>query len=169
MCKVKLRIPKEGTSVPSFHSYKIVEERKIKEIVERLIESLGDLFLVDVKVKGNSGNQKVLVFVDGDNGISIDQCGLISRQLGAELEEDEIMEGKYTLEVSSPGLDFPLVLNRQYVKNIGRELEVELIEEKVEGELKKVDEDSIVLDLKGEERSLKFEEIKQSKVKVSFK
>ncbi|MEQ9466029.1 MAG: ribosome maturation factor RimP [Ekhidna sp.] len=147
----------------------IVEEQKIREIANKLIEGTKDLFLVDVKIKGNVGNQKVLVFVDGDNGISIDQCSHLSRQLGAEMEEDEIMEGKYTLEVSSPGLDFPLVLKRQYAKNKGRDLEVELDEEKLEGKLKEINEDSIVLEVKSQERLIKFEEIKQSKVKVSFK
>ena len=80
------------------------------------------------------------------------------------------MQGKYTLEVSSPGLDFPLLLHRQYVKNIGRTLEVETNEgEKLEGTLLKVNEETIELNFKNESQSLKFEEIKQSKVKVSFK
>lgn len=147
-----------------------MEEQKIKEIAERVISDVKDLFLVDVKVKGNEGNQKVLVFVDGDNGISIDQCSQISRQVGAEVEEEDFMKGKYTLEVSSPGLDFPLTLHRQYVKNIGRNLVIETIGgEKVEGELEQVKEEAIELNCKEEIRSLRFEEIKHSKVKVSFK
>ena len=148
----------------------ILEEKRIREIAERVISGDRDLFLVDVKVKGNEGNQKVLIFVDGDNGISIDQCSKISRQVGAEVEEEDFMKGKYTLEVSSPGLDFPLTLHRQYVKNVGRSLVVETVEgEKVEGELKEVKDETIELNCKQEMRSLKFEEIKQSKVKVSFK
>ena len=146
-----------------------MEEQRIRELVVKLIEGTDDLFLVDVKVKGNTGNQKVLVFVDGDQGISIDQCSQLSRQLGAEMEEEEIMDGKYTLEVSSPGLDFPLVLKRQYIKNKGRELEVEVDDGKLEGKLREIKEDSILLDLKGQERWIRLEEIKQSKVKVSFK
>lgn len=148
----------------------ILVEDKIIDIVNKAIEGKDELFLVDVKIKGNEGNQKVLVFVDGDNGISIDECGRISRYLGAELEEVELFSGKYTLEVSSPGLDFPITLRRQYEKNIGRELSVETTEnEKIEGKLKQVEKDHIALASKQADRIIKFEVIKQSKVKVSFK
>ena len=86
----------------------------------------------------------------------------------AEIEEKDLIGGKYTLEVSSPGLDFPITLHRQYLKNVGRSLSVELIEgEKVEGELKEVKSDSIVIGK--DDRELVFKEIKQSKVIVSFK
>ncbi|MEP0271762.1 ribosome maturation factor RimP [Ekhidna sp.] len=148
----------------------ILEEQKIRELVEKAIQDQKDLFLVDVKVKGNTGNQKVLVFVDGDNGISIDQCSKISRQVGSELEEEDFMSGKYTLEVSSPGLDYPLSLLRQYKKNIGRMLEVEIDDgSKFEGELVEADDKAITLRNKSEDLSLSFEKIKQSKVKVLFK
>ena len=146
-------------------------EEQIRKIAEESVHENKDLFIVDVKVKGNSGNQKVLIFVDGDEGISIDQCSKISRQVASVMEEEDMMEGKYTLEVSSPGLDFPLTMHRQYVKNVGRELTVETLEgEKIEGELTLVKDEVIELKIKGKEQaSLPFKEIKQSKVKVSFK
>lgn len=147
-----------------------MEEKRIKVIAEQAIEGIEDLFIVDVKVKGNSGNQKVLVFVDGDEGISIDQCSQISRHVGNSMEEEDFMSGKYTLEVSSPGLDHPIVLHRQYVKNVGRVLDIETLDGgKVDGKLLKVNSDAIEIDLNGENQSIKIEEIKQSKVKVSFK
>lgn len=146
------------------------EEKVIRDLAEKAINDFEELFLVDVKVKGNTGNQKVLVFIDGDNGVSIDQCSQISRFIGSEVEEEELIEGKYTLEVSSPGLEFPIILLRQYQKNIGRDLEVETNNGvKVEGKLSQVNNEAIELTIKNESRSLKFEEIKQSKVKVSFK
>jgi len=146
------------------------EEQIVRKLAEEAMAEDDSLFLVDVKIKGNTGNQKVLVFVDGDNGISIDACSRISRRISADLEEVDVIPGKYTLEVSSPGLDFPIVLHRQYVKNVGRALDVELNNgSKEEGELLEVTDDAIVLKGEKENRSLKFEEIKQSKVKVSFK
>jgi len=145
-------------------------ETEIRHIVDKAIESESELFLVDIKVKGNLGNQKVLVFIDGDKGVSIEQCGKISRAIGGDLEEKELFTGKYTLEVSSPGLDHPITLHRQYVKNIGRELEVILSSgERVEGKLEEVKEDLIALSSKGGAKNITFEEIKQSKIKVSFK
>lgn len=147
-----------------------MEEEKIKEIILKALEDDSSLFLVDFKIKGSAGTEKVLIFIDGDEGISIDQCSRISRRVGSEIEELELMSDKYTLEVSSPGLDYPLTLNRQYVKNIGRSLSVETMEgEKLEGELKEVNEDSIRLSLKKDERMISLKEIKQSKVIVSFK
>ena len=145
-------------------------EDRIRAIVEKAIADQEDLFLVDIKIKGNIGNQKILVFVDGDDGISIDQCGRISRELGAEMEETDLIEGKYTLEVSSPGLDFPLSLNRQYKKNIGRELSIDThTGDSIEGELLEINDSGISIKVNLENRFLEFEEIKQSKVKVSFK
>ncbi|MEP1035694.1 ribosome maturation factor RimP [Ekhidna sp.] len=160
-----------GDSSPLFLFIEnLEEEKKIRDLAEKAIEGFDDLFLVDIKVKGNSGNQKVLIFIDGDNGISIDQCSKISREIGNEIEEEDFIADKYTLEVSSPGLDFPIILHRQYVKNVGREIEVEMNSgEKAEGKLSDVTEETIVLIFNNESQSLKFEEIKQSKVKVSFK
>ena len=59
-------------------------------------------------LRGNVGNQKVLVLIDGDEGVNIDDCSKISRKVGPILEEGDFMPGKYLLEVSSPGLDHPL-------------------------------------------------------------
>ena len=148
-----------------------MEEQRVKDIVEKFLQDDPSLFLVDVKIKGNSGNQKVLIFIDGDMGLSIDQCSKISRQVGAEMEEVDFMDGKYTLEVSSPGLDHPVTLHRQYVKNIGRMLKVEMSSGDVnEGKLEEVTEDNIVLVLeKQEPKTIAFNEIKQSKIIVSFK
>lgn len=144
-------------------------EKEIAHIVENLIED-EHLFLVDVRVKGNLGNQKVLVFVDGDDGISIDACSRISRKLGLILEEEDMISGKYTLEVSSPGADFPLKLARQYHKHIGRTLEIEIKQtDKIEGELLKVTPNTILISKKTEEVTIPFENIEQAKVKISFK
>ncbi len=83
-----------------------------------------DQFLVDVEVKG--GNV-INVFVDGDNGISIGQCSKISRHIEASLNRDE---EDYDLRVSSPGLDRPFKSKRQYLKYIGRDIEVDITDGK---------------------------------------
>ncbi|HAA19140.1 MAG TPA: ribosome maturation factor RimP [Cytophagales bacterium] len=99
---------------------------KIKAIVESLLQD-PSMFLVDVVIKGlDGGMQKVLVLLDGDQGINIDDCASISRQLGGIMEEQELMSSAYRLEVSSPGLDHPLMSARQYKKNMGRRVRVTL-------------------------------------------
>jgi ribosome maturation factor RimP len=145
-------------------------EQRIRAIVEETIEENKDLFLVQIEVKGTTGNQRVVVFLDGDEGISIDQCSKVSRALGNMMEEEELMDGKYHLEVSSPGVDHPIKMHRQYVKNKGRNLEVETTEgEKIEGKLTEVTDQGIVINVKKEDRTMSFTEISQSKVVVSFK
>ena len=146
-----------------------MDELKLQEIVNPILEEEG-LFLVDIVVKGSTSSQKVIVLIDGDEGISIDQCGKVSRQLGSIIEEQDLIASRYTLEVSSPGLDFPLKIARQYGKNVGRILMIDLAEgEKIEGKLLAVNESGIRLEVKNEEREYPFESIKQSKVKISFK
>lgn len=141
---------------------------------EEILAQDEDLFLVEVTHKGNSGNSKLLVLIDGDEGLDIDRCARVSRQLGAQLEELDIIPGKYTLEVSSPGIDQPLKLKRQYVKNIGRSLKVELNDGgTIEGVLTSVSEKQF--DLEQEKKKEKvistiaLSDVKKSKVIVSFK
>ena len=146
-----------------------MDELKLREIANPILEEEG-LFLVDIVIKGHAGNPKVIVLADGDQGISIDQCGKVSRKLGNFIEEQELIVDRYTLEVSSPGLDFPLKIDRQYHKNVGRTLLVDFEDgASVEGELLEVDGNEIRLKVKNEVKGFPFRDIKQSKVKISFK
>ncbi|MEM6841920.1 MAG: hypothetical protein AAF632_06820 [Bacteroidota bacterium] len=81
-------------------------------------------FLVDTRVNQIPIGIKVVIHIDGDKGISIDTCAEVSRELANRLEEENLINGKYVLEVSSPGLDQPLKLHRQYRKNVGRTVKI---------------------------------------------
>ena len=96
-------------------------KQKIEQLLEPLLEN-DKFFVVDIKVSLSKLNSKVTILLDSDEGIKIDECRAISRQLGEEL--DVIMPEKYTLEVSSPGVDVLLKSERMYRKNIGRSLKV---------------------------------------------
>jgi ribosome maturation factor RimP len=103
-------------------------------------------FVVDVIISSKRGPRKVLVLLDGDNGIGIDACADLSRALAEDLEEVAWLEEAYTLEVSTPGVDHPLKMLRQYPKNIGRSLRVKLLEDRtVEGKLLAIDGEKITL------------------------
>ena len=154
-------------------------EHKVKSWAEEIIHTSEDLFIVDVKVADPGGNAKVTVFVDGDAGVSIDTCAYLSRKLSEKLEENELFDGKYTLEVSSPGLDHPLQLKRQYVKNIGRQVKVLLANnQEKKGTLTNVEEDQILIKLLPENKKKKqqpteeitipFADIKKTNVMASF-
>lgn len=103
-------------------------------------------FIVEIQVSPSKIRQKVTVLIDSDEGISIDECAEISRKLGDLIEEQGILPNAYTLEVSSPGVDYPLAMPRQFRKNIGRTLKVILpegIEKK--GQLLSASEEGFVL------------------------
>ena len=68
----------------------------------------------------------MVILLDGDQGINIDNCAKVSRAVGHAIEEEELMNDAYRLEVSSPGLDHPITLLRQYEKNVGRKVRVTL-------------------------------------------
>ena len=134
-------------------------------------------FIVEVKIDRVADKTKILILVDADQGMTIAACASLSRALSGELETNELLEEAYTLEVSSPGLDYPLTEKRQYLKNIGRTLKVFLLSgEEVSGKLKEVEEQGIKLVVtkkeKGkksveEEHSFAFNELKKSIVQVS--
>ena len=91
------------------------------------MEDSEDVFLVEVKV--NPGNN-IIVFLDADNGVTIEKCIQINRALYKQIEEAGLFpNGDFSLEVSSPGVDEPLKLHRQYKKNIGRKVEVTMNDE----------------------------------------
>lgn len=135
-------------------------------------------FIVDVLISSRKGPKKVLVLLDGDNGITIDDCADLSRELSKRLDDASWMDESYTLEVSTPGLDQPLKLHRQYKKNIGRSLKVKLVENKtVEGKLTEVFDEKIILAQtagSGKNKEIKmvdipFSTIEKALVIVSFK
>ena len=88
-------------------------EEKLKEIVGKHLPD-DRYFLTEIVAKQAGPKTKVSIFLDGDQGIDIAVCAQVSRQVGKELEEMELMKHPYTLMVSSPGLDRPLKLPRQY-------------------------------------------------------
>lgn len=109
---------------------------QIEEFLLQNLEST-EHFLVKVTVGSGKVNEgKVQILMDSDAGITIDDCAVYSRKLGKYLDENDFFEYNYTLEVASPGLDFPLTSERQFLKNIGRTLILELKEgASVEGKL----------------------------------
>lgn len=151
-------------------------EDQIKRIAE---EKLTDpaLFIVDAIVSAKKGPKKVLIIVDGDNGVNIDECATISREVSQTLDESGVFDEAYTLEVSTPGLDQPLKLKRQYVKNIGRKLKVRLADKIEEGKLEAVTDETITLITEtgsGKKKETKninidFSQIEKAFVLVSFK
>lgn len=143
----------------------------IATLVENFLRGT-DKFLVDVLLK--QGN-RVYVFIDGDHGVTIDDCVRVSRMLENSLDRDV---EDFELNVSSAGADQPFRLPRQYPKNIGRSLHIKLTDgTELTGKLLSTDENGITLLKEGnkkkkiapEEIYLPYQKIKESKVIISFK
>lgn len=153
-------------------------KQTIEEIVEKHLPD-NSHFVLDVEIGEKGVQRRILILIDADGGLNINTCAIVSRAVGEEIEANELIEEAYVLEVSSPGVDYPLVSRRQYEKNQGRKLKV-LLEDnsEVEGSLTTVDPSGIVLLVKKKEKGKKateeelklaFEQIKKSIVLVSFK
>ncbi|VTQ02080.1 ribosome assembly cofactor RimP [Sphingobacterium daejeonense] len=151
-------------------------ENRVIELVEEKIADRPDLFIVSVRLL-NNGVLEILL--DGDNGIAIEDCVQVSRHVGYHLEEENVIDRAYRLEVSSPGIDSPLLLNRQYEKNVGRDVKVKLLDgAKKEGQLLSVTDSAISIEEKVKEKGKKavlvqteipLDQIKETKVLISFK
>lgn len=148
----------------------MITEEKIKALVEEKIGE-GPLFIVEIAV--GSGN-KISIELDGDHGISIDDCVAVSRHVEHSLDREE---EDFALQVSSAGLGRPLRNERQYRKNIGREVAVTLSDgtERI-GQLCGIGEGVTVKlppskkkKLPEREETYAWGEIKETKVRISFK
>jgi ribosome maturation factor RimP len=94
----------------------------IEQLVNDLLFTDQEYFLVEVKIKPTNN---IKVYIDGDKGISIEKCIQFNRLLYKKMEDAHLFpSGDFSLEISSPGIDKPLKLHRQYLKNIGRNVEV---------------------------------------------
>jgi ribosome maturation factor RimP len=117
----------------------------IQNLIESLLQSTPEVFLVNIRIKPTN-NYKI--FIDADNGLDIDKCIKINRALYKQIEELAwYPDGDFSLEVSSPGVDEPLKLLRQYKKNIGRNVELTFLDgTKQEGKLTAVTEQTITIE-----------------------
>ncbi|MFL9481971.1 ribosome assembly cofactor RimP [Chitinophagaceae bacterium LWZ2-11] len=149
--------------------------KQIEEHLQALLAEEPEYFLVFIKIKPTNN---IKVYIDGDKGVPIAKCVYFNRKLYKFIEEAGFYpEGDFSLEVSSPGIDEPLKLHRQYVKNIGREVEVIFNDgSKKEGKLLEVAEADIIIEHtegKGkkaitQQLVIPFNNIKTTTVQIKF-
>lgn len=148
---------------------------KVEELIGQIMEGETAYFVVSVKVKPTNN---IKIFLDGDEGIAIDKCIFFNRKIYKTIEElGWFPDGDFSLEISSPGVDEPLLFLRQYKKNIGRKVEVTLNDEtKMLGVLTAVAEKDIIIEWvegKGKkavtnQSMVPFDNIKQTIVQIQF-
>ena len=151
-------------------------KEEVEELLNGALAKREDLFLLDFTV---GGDNTIKVVLDGDKGISLNDCMEISRAIEHDLDREE---HDFSLEVTSAGATTPLVLPRQYKKNVGRKLEVVALGETIEGTLTQIDDKGITLEWKAREpkpvgkgkhtvekkQEVAFSEIEKAKVVLKF-
>jgi ribosome maturation factor RimP len=124
--KVKNEDFKEGNEIRSLLIYKQMNNQtqieNIRAMVNEFLQTQPEYFCVNVRIKPTNN---IKIYVDGDNGISIGACALFNKKIYQLIEEKNwYPDGNFSLEISSPGIEEPLMFYRQYVKNKGRFVEV---------------------------------------------
>ena len=153
-----------------------MNKEHIKQLVEVALSENDSLFLLSLEFLSDG---KISIVIDGDNGVPLNECIRVSRAVEGNLDREE---EDFSLEVSSPDVAKPLLVLRQYKKNIGRTLEVKTSESKTEGKLVEVAEDAIVLQWSAREpkpigkgkvtvvktATIPYDKISRSKSKANF-
>ena len=145
-------------------------EQKTEALVLPIIEA-NNFELVDVEYVKEAGNWYLRVYVDKEGGIAVDDCEVVSRALSDKLDVDDFIEDSYILEVSSPGLGRPLKKEKDFIRSIGKEVDIHLyksIEKQKEfrGVLKSYSKDDIVLQI--EDTDVTFDRTNVALIRLSF-
>lgn len=157
----------------------MISKTRIKELAEeRIAERDPSLYIVEISI---SASNNIVVELDKESGsVGIEDCISVSRNIEHNLDREA---EDFALQVSSAGLDQPLRVTKQYIKNIGREVKVKSVEKGTfEGIIKTADENGIVLESKEKKRvegrkkkewviqdlPFKYSEIKETKLIISF-
>jgi len=148
----------------------------VKDLLEAGLEEKPNLFLIEFSIEADN---TIKVILDGDDGVTVEDCIFISRAIDNNLDREEV---DFSLEVASAGATSPLTHKRQYIKNIGRLLEVKTKTENIEGTLIDATENEITLQWKSREpkpvgkgkvtvqkqADIAYENIVEAKVMIKF-
>ena len=154
--------PRPASAPPAPGDALAVRVRALAE--EAVVDT--DLYVVDVEVRGFQGSRVVSVYADAPDGAGSDDLARLSRSLGFVLDTEDLIKGRYRLDVSSPGADRPLTDRRQYPRHVGRPLAVTFErdgeEVTAQAPLEAVTDDGVVLE--GADAPIPFDSIRDARV-----
>jgi ribosome maturation factor RimP len=145
---------------------------QLSELIQPVVEAMGcELWGIEQLSMGRHSTIKI--YIDAEKGIDIEDCAKISRQVSSLLDVEDPVNGEYTLEVSSPGLDRRLFKIDHYAAFIGSEVRIRLKRpyegrRKYSGQLRGIEGDEIILGYQDEEIMFPFEEIERANVVPSL-
>lgn len=146
-------------------------EKRTEELLLPIVES-HQFELVDVEYVKEGGNRYLRAYIDKPGGIAVDDCEVVSRALSDLLDKEDYIADSYILEVSSPGLGRPLKKEKDFVRSIGKEVEIRLYrprnhEKEFTGILKAYDEKTVTIETEEEENVL-FERTDIALIRLAF-
>lgn len=148
----------------------------VKELAEPILESL-QLQLVDVEYVKEGKNWYLRVFIDSEDGVDIEECGMVSERLSEKLDEIDPIPHHYFLEVSSPGAERPLKTKADFEQAIGKNVLIKTYEpidgeKQFQGILTSFDGGTAELEIKVKTRTkqieIPWEKIAKARLAVSF-
>lgn len=131
-----------------------------------------ELLLLDVNLRGNDRNRIIEIFVDGKTSVSAEVLAVLSKNINSVLEEKNLIESSYRLDVSTPGVDRPLKFLLQYYKHINRNLDLVYddngIHKNIKAKLESVEGDYLLFTKSKSIIKINFKDIISAKVQISF-
>jgi len=149
----------------------------MKKKIQELADSIAGQFavdIVDVELSGSSRKPLIRIFIDKENGVTLDDCGKFSRALSALLDVEDPIPTAYVLEVSSPGLDRPLKVMRDFERSIGKLVRI-VARTKIDeqyvftGRLTRVEGEHIILSFDDKEMEIPFDQISRARLEIELK
>jgi ribosome maturation factor RimP len=145
---------------------------ELRRLLEPGVKALG-FELVDVEFSGGPSRATLRIYIDGPQGVTVDDCADVSRQLSAILDIEDPIPGAYSLEVSSPGLDRPLVTAADFGRYQGETVKVQLYQaldgrKRFKGRLVEVSGDHVVVEVDNERFELAIEGIERARLVPQF-
>jgi ribosome maturation factor RimP len=147
-----------------------VDTERLTRLLAPVVAAAG-LELESIRVTRAGRRLLMRVVVDGDNGVSLDDAADVSRAVSAELDSSDAMgNAPYTLEVSSPGVDRPLTEPKHWHRATGRLVSFSLNDggERLTGRVESADGDGVWLEVDGQRRSFRYDELGAGSIQVEF-
>ena len=159
-------------ATPTYRLVDGVVARKVLAVCEPVLSGLG-YDCVHLEVVGGRGKSTVRVFIDQPGGVTISDCASASRELGVVLDVEDVIEGAYVLEVSSPGLDRPLGRLEDFLQYAGQEARVQLRAQAdgrkaFTGTIVDVEDDTVIMLVDGQETRMPAASIRKANIKYKF-
>ena len=139
----------------------------IRAMLEPAVEDMGYELIIVELTGSNAGGQVLRVYIDAPGGILLEDCELVSKQVSPILDVEDPIRGEYTLEVSSPGVDRPLVIHAHFLRFQGSQIRVlmrglQMGRRRFTGTLSEVGVDSVVVEVDGEPYELPFNDMEKA-------